>query len=367
MYSKNSNRNLKIAAIVGTRPNFMKLSAICNAISPSDNIQLIIIHTGQHNTDTMSDIFFRELNLPYPDYKINVNNNNSTWQIATNVLNLRLVLYRCRPDYVMVFGDVNSTVSGAIVSAYENIPVIHIESGLRCFRDDMHEELNRVITDRLSSLLFVTEESGMENLRKENINMNKAFLVGNTMVDTLYKYLKRIKEIAENDKHYNDYAMFTLHRHDNIENTVNLKNILNAVKTVSNNIRIVFPIHPHTLDCIKSHNLYGVIDNCNISILEPLGYLEFLSLLCNAKFVLTDSGGVPTESYVLGIPCLTLRNETEQPVLIEHGCNKLVGNTYDGIINGYNDITNKQYTNIPLWDGNTSKRIISIIKEKCMN
>ena len=358
---------MKIISVVGTRPNFIKLAALVREIEKHE-IEHLLIHTGQHYDKDMSQLFFKELELPKPDINLDVGSGTYGEQIGNIIIKLEKVLREENPDLVIVVGDVNSTFAGALIAKQLRIKVAHVEAGLRSFDMSMPEEINRILTDKISDFLFTTEESGNKNLTNEGIDKNKIFFVGNVMIDTLlnHKIKSQQSKILQKLKlNKNNYAVLTLHRPSNVDNKKSLENILSLLDEIQNKIKVVFPIHPRTLKNLKNCNLLKNIKNQeNIILTEPLGYLDFLRLMSNSKFVLTDSGGIQEETTVLGVPCITIRNNTERPITVEQGTNLLVSAdkskilaVCNKIIDGIN-INNK----IPkLWDGKAAERIVNVI------
>jgi len=359
---------MKIVSVAGTRPNFIKLGALVNEIK-KHKLEHILIHTGQHYDGHLSRFFFEDLGLPKPDEHLVIDTNLSgDEQKKFLKAAIKKALERQKPDLVIVVGDVNSTVAAAEAAHGLGIKVAHVEAGLRSFDKTMPEEINRIRTDEISDFLFTTERSGNENLLKEGISKDKIFFVGNVMIDTLLKHKEKALEskiLSKLNIEKNNYCVLTLHRPSNVDNESSLKKILDILIEINQKIKIVFPVHPRTLKNLKHHNLINKIkNNKNLILTEPLGYLDFLNLMSNSKFVLTDSGGMQEETTVLGIPCITLRNNTERPVTVEQGTNLLVSTEKDKIIEASNKIINglKVENKIPkLWDGKAAERIVEIL------
>ncbi len=339
-----------------------------------------IVHTGQHYDEKMSDIFLRELELKKPDFYIGVGSKSHAEQKAEIMVEFEKIVLKEKPDLVLVYGDINSTSAAAIVCSKipgKNglpVPVAHIESGLRSFDKSMPEEINRKITDVLADYLFVTEPGGVRNLKKEGIDEKKIFFVGNTMIDSLKYYFKKIatsgilNELCISKK---QYVLATLHRPSNVDDKENLKKILNIFKSINSinpQIDIVFPVHPRTYKMIGKFNLQNSINEIkNLIITEPLGYIDFLKLTSEAKYVITDSGGIQEETTYLQIPCLTLRENTERPVTVELGTNVICGLDEKLIVKKIKEIESGKFKKgkIPkLWDGYASKRIAKILLKK---
>jgi UDP-N-acetylglucosamine 2-epimerase (non-hydrolysing) len=366
---------MKIISIVGARPNFMKIAPIAEAISEQNRIgrgeiKHVIVHTGQHYDEKMSDLFFTDLGIPKPDVNLGVGSGSQAAQTADIMKRFEPVLHEQKPDYVLVVGDVNSTIACALVAAKVGVKVIHVEAGLRSFDRSMPEEINRVLTDAISDLLFITERSAEENLLREGIPKERIHFVGNVMIDTLLKHRKEAERshiLKTLDLEWNQnrtprpYAVLTLHRPSNVDNPESLKGIFDALQEVSKSIPILFPVHPRTKNRIEE---WGFSLGDRILALEPLGYIDFLYALANAKLVLTDSGGIQEETTVLGVPCLTLRENTERPVTITQGTNRLVGNNPRKIVHeAFNILKNGtgEFRIPELWDGKAAQRIVNIL------
>lgn len=364
---------MKIVSIVGTRPNFMKIAPLVDEIK-KHKINHILIHTGQHYDFWMSKLFFDVLGLQKPDEHlvcptgIGVDEQRSFLKQI-----IKAALERQKPDLVIVVGDVNSTVAGAEAAHDLNIKVAHVEAGLRSFDKTMPEEINRVRTDKISDFLFTTEKSGNKNLLNQGIGKNKIFFVGNVMIDTLLKHREKAKKskiLKKLNIQKKRYCSLTLHRPSNVDNKEAFDNILSILEEVGKKIKIIFPIHPRTKKNLESLGLSKRMSRIdNLILTRPLGYLDFLCLMDNSKFVLTDSGGIQEETTVLGVPCITLRNNTERPVTVEQGTNLLVSTDKKKVVKKcleviYDKINIKN--KIPeLWDGKAAKRIVKILIQKC--
>lgn len=385
---------LKIINVVGTRPNFIKIAPIIDAINrhnrrteKSRRIKSTLVHTGQHYDEKMSELFFIELGIPRPDLDLGVGSGTHAQQTSEIMKRFEPILLKEKPDYILVVGDVNSTIACALTASKLGVKIIHVEAGLRSFDRDMPEEINRVLTDAISDLLFTSEKSAKVHLIREGIPKEKIFFVGNVMIDTLLKQKQKARKSdilsklgllesgAPNQKTPPfPYAVLTLHRPSNVDNKKTLQNIIEAVSVISREAPVIFPIHPRTKNRIDDFGFKKYF-NCNVNSLkekkgifltEPLGYLDFLSLMSNAKLVLTDSGGMQEETTVLGIPCVTLRENTERPVTISEGTNKIAGTSKKMIIKEglYAMNNNSRKRRIPeLWDGKAAERIIEIILE----
>jgi UDP-N-acetylglucosamine 2-epimerase (non-hydrolysing) len=353
-----------ICNIVGARPNFVKMAPVVKAQS-ARGLPQVLIHTGQHYDAKMSEIFFDELGMPRPDVDLGVGSGTHAEQTARVMKALEPALLELKPSLVVVAGDVNSTLAGALVGAKLGIPVAHVEAGLRSFDRTMPEETNRVLTDHIADFLFTSEPSGDENLRREGIAREKIFFVGNCMIDTLDTHLDLA--LSRTPWHRfsleeTSYGVVTLHRPSNVDDPANLEKILHALAELSERLPLIFPVHPRT-----RANLEGVMPPFHrIQIAEPLGYLDFLGLMAKAALVLTDSGGVQEETTALGVPCLTLRENTERPVTVELGTNKLIGTRAEKIVPAAAlvlDAHRHQTMRPPLWDGHAGERIAAVLQE----
>ncbi len=364
---------IKIISVVGARPNFMKVSPIHKAFMQSDQIESLIVHTGQHYDAKMSDIFFNQLELPKPNYFLGVGGGSHTHQTANIMLKFEEILNDEKPDIVLVVGDVNSTMACAIVAVKSGIKTVHVEAGLRSGDKKMPEEINRILTDSICELLFVTEKSGLENLRKEGVSENRIKFVGNVMIDSLIHYRGRSQELSLSDIAHADikekqFVLSTMHRPSNVDNEKGLSNIYEIFSGITKHMPIVFPMHPRTKNNIKKFGFEEKFQNMpGLHILEPLGYLQFVRLMDTAAVVVTDSGGIQEETTYLQVPCITFRDSTERPITVEIGTNILMEQlnpsktlkTFEDIISG-----NSKSSQIPkFWDGKTSERIRDILIE----
>ena len=351
---------LTIAHVVGARPNFMKAAPVFQALSRESSVRQTIIHTGQHYDAAMSDVFFRELGLPQPDVNLQVGSGSHAQQTAEIMARFEPVVLQQHPDCVLVYGDVNSTVAATLVSSKLGIKVAHVEAGLRSFDRTMPEEINRLVTDQLSDLLFTPSEDGDRNLDREGINPEKVYLVGNVMIDTLVRLLPlatRAVPTGFSDR----FALVTLHRPSNVDDLEWLAAMLQSLAALSREIPILFPIHPRTRARIESA---GINVSRGIQLLDPLPYLAFLGLQQNAALVITDSGGIQEETTFLQVPCLTVRENTERPITISLGTNQLVGRDVRALARAAEEILSgntKRGSIPPLWDGHAADRIASIL------
>ena len=365
----------KIISVVGARPNFMKVAPIHREIqkflNENPGFPLIhkICHTGQHYDNNMSNVFFRDLELPEPNFYLGVGSGSHAVQTARIMIEFEKVLISEKPDLVIVVGDVNSTIACSLTAVKLGIKVAHVEAGLRSFDRTMPEEINRILTDAISDYLFVSEKSGVKNLKREGIPDEKIFFVGNVMIDSLIGYLPKIersKILEVFSLRPLQYGVVTLHRPSNVDVEERLKQIVNLLEKISMYARLIFPVHPRTYKNLKRYGLIKFL-NHNIIITEPLGYIDFIALVKNSTFVLTDSGGIQEETTYLGVPCITLRNSTERPVTVEIGTNFLAGEDIDVAFKYIMKILegNSKNGSIPeLWDGKASERIVKILIEK---
>jgi UDP-N-acetylglucosamine 2-epimerase (non-hydrolysing) len=361
-------KKFKIINVVGARPNFMKIAPIMREMEKCDSIDPILLHTGQHYDEKMSKLFFDDLRMPEPDIYLNVGSGSHAQQTAKVMVEFEKVLHEYKPDLVLVVGDVNSTLACSVVSTKMHIPVAHVEAGLRSYDRDMPEEINRIVTDSISDYLFTTCADADENLLKEGVSKDKVFFVGNVMIDTLRSFESQFRDLDFHKDFGESYALLTLHRPSNVDDKENFSRILKALEVIQEKIKIVFPIHPRTRKNIEALGLKNKVDNMNnLNLIDPLGYLEFMSSMANASIVLSDSGGIQEETTVLGIPCLTLRENTERPITITEGTNILVGIDSEKIIDESLKIIEgkEKESRIPdLWDGNAAVRIVRIIKKE---
>lgn len=360
----------RILNVVGARPNFMKIAPIQRAMEKmKDSFEPILVHTGQHYDERMSKLFFDDLELPQPDIYLGVGSGSHAEQTAKIMIEFERVCEQQKPDLVLVVGDVNSTAACSMVASKMWIPIAHVEAGLRSFDRQMPEEINRIITDALSEYLFVTEKSGITNLTNEGIPASKIHFVGNVMIDSLIYFLDKentsriLKDMNLKEK---SYALVTLHRPSNVDEAENFIRIITAFKQIQNDIPIVFPIHPRTQKNIEKFGLQGEISQLkNLKLIPPVGYLDFMQLMVNCRFVMTDSGGIQEETTYLGIPCLTMRETTERPVTAEIGTNEIVGTDTEKITRLAKKIIAGDWKKgqVPeLWDGKAAERIVGIMK-----
>jgi len=360
----------KIHLIVGARPNFMKMAPLYKEFTKfPDEFEIKLIHTGQHYDERMSKFFFDDLQMPKPDEYLEVGSGTHGKQTAKIMERYEEILLKDKPDLVIVAGDVNSTSACAIDAVKLHIPVAHLEAGLRSFARSMPEEINRILTDAISNYLLTPSTDGDENLLAEGVPKEKIFFVGNIMIDSLMQYQDKARnsDILDRIEVKQDYALITLHRPSNVDNEEGLLTILNAFEEISKSINLIFPIHPRTTKQIQTFELEEKVEKMkNLHLIPPVGYYDFLKLQMDAKFILTDSGGIQEESTYFGVPCLTLRPNTERPITITEGTNMLVKLQTDDIINETEKILsgNIKKGKIPkYWDGKTAERIVKIFKD----
>ncbi|MCA1828673.1 MAG: UDP-N-acetylglucosamine 2-epimerase (non-hydrolyzing) [Myxococcales bacterium] len=353
---------MKILHIVGARPNFMKMAPIIAALKQRDGVRQVLVHTGQHYDAKMSDVFFQDLGMPDPDVHLGVGSGSHAQQTAKIMLEIEPVLLGEKPDVVVVAGDVNSTIGVALVAAKLGLRIAHVEAGLRSRDWTMPEEINRVLTDRLSDLLFTPSRDGDENLVREGIEKGRIHFVGNVMIDSLRAALPRARQSRIHERlelSKGGYALATLHRPANVDDPAALERLLSALSEVGQEIPVVFPIHPRTRSRLpEGFNARGV------KLVEPLGYLDFLALTADARLVMTDSGGIQEETTALGVPCLTLRENTERPITVEVGTNQLVGTDPARVIPAAREVLagRGKKGRIPeLWDGHAAERVAEVL------
>lgn len=360
----------KIIVVAGARPNFMKIALLVQQLRAIKSKQTILVHTGQHYDYQMSEVFFQELKIPKPDVFLNVGSGSHAVQTAKIMTEFEGVMLKEKPDLVIVAGDVNSTLACALVATKMNVKVAHIESGLRSLDRGMPEEINRLATDAISDYLFVSEASGLHNLKKEGADPKKVFYVGNVMIDALIANLPTIRKSGILKKlgvKPGSYAALTLHRPSNVDTKQALLEIYDILKNITSQLPLVYPIHPRTKSMIEKHGLKEKFAKlAHLKQVQPLGYIDFIQLVKNAKFMLTDSGGIQEESTYLGVPCLTMRENTERPSTIEEGTNKLMGRNKAHILKAVRQIMAGRWKKgrIPMyWDGKSTARIVKIIKK----
>lgn len=351
---------MHILHVVGARPNFMKAAPVIRAIHARGARQTVV-HTGQHYDVNMSDIFFQELGIPEPDVNLQVGSGSHAQQTADIISRFELVVLELKPDLVLVYGDVNSTVAAALVCAKLLIRVGHIEAGLRSFDRTMPEEVNRVLTDQIADVLFTPSADGNRNLAREGVPEQKIHLVGNVMIDTLVRMLPTAKARVGNDlpEHY---ALVTLHRPSNVDDLIWLGKMLETLEEIGRDVAVLFPVHPRT-----RHRLAGAgvnVSDSNLRLMDPLPYIDFLGLQTRAAVVITDSGGIQEETTYLGVSCLTVRENTERPITVDVGTNILVGRDLGRLRREFEQVVKarpKKGQNPPLWDGHAAERIAAVL------
>jgi UDP-N-acetylglucosamine 2-epimerase (non-hydrolysing) len=363
-------KKLKIINVVGARPNFVKISPIMAQYPMFSRIEAILVHTGQHYDWQMSESFFHQLDIPKPNINLEVGSASHAVQTAEIIKTFEPVVLEHKPDAILVVGDVNSTVACSLVAAKLGVKIIHVEAGLRSFDRTMPEEINRLLTDAVSDMLFCTEQSGVDNLIREGIPQQKIFLVGNVMIDTLIQSKPKADKsdiLRQLNLDGQRYAVLTLHRPSNVDDTTVFGGILDALEVIQKDMPIIFPVHPRTRNNLLSNSLGKRLEAMPaLRLAEPMGYVDFLRLVSSAGIVLTDSGGIQEETTYLKVSCLTLRHNTERPVTAEIGTNRLVGTNPEIIINAYKETLNSgpgRGMVPPLWDGNAAQRIVKIIVE----
>ncbi|NQX87734.1 MAG: UDP-N-acetylglucosamine 2-epimerase (non-hydrolyzing) [Halioglobus sp.] len=363
----------RVLCVVGARPNFMKIAPIIRAFAQCNSgLTARLLHTGQHYDEAMKSAFFEQLNIPTPDIDLGVGSGSHAQQTAEIMKRFEPELDRERPLAVLVVGDVNSTVACALVAVKKHIPVLHVEAGLRSGDRGMPEEINRILTDQLSELLFITEKDARENLLREGIAADKIHFVGNVMIDTLFHSLaqavpasRTLAGLAGFDQQAG-YGLVTLHRPSNVDDPEVLARLLGVLSTISRQTPLVFPMHPRTELRIASAGLEKLLDESSVVTVPPQGYLEMLGLMKDARVVFTDSGGIQEETTALGIPCITLRENTERPITLSEGTNSIVGTDAGMIMSCYNNVlsTGGKSGRVPeLWDGKSAYRIVDAINQ----
>jgi len=372
---------MKILHVVGARPNFMKVAPVVRALGSLAGFRQVIVHTGQHYDANMSEVFFRQLDIPEPDINLDVGSGSHAQQTAQIMSKFEPVVLHKEPDLVLVYGDVNSTVAAALVCSKLYIPLGHVEAGLRSFDRTMPEEINRLLTDQVADLLFTPSVDGNENLAREGVPEEKIHMVGNVMIDTLVHLLPKADDSFLEGLYRNNtgtgcgvegkkgvhsqnrrYIVVTLHRPSNVDDPGMLREIISTLKTISRKLDVIFPIHPRTRERLKILKI--PLEDPSLKLTEPVGYLQFLALQRKAAVIVTDSGGIQEEATFLGIPCLTLRENTERPITITAGTNILVGRDMGKLREEVDRILSgevKKGVIPPLWDGNASVRIARII------
>lgn len=361
----------RLICIVGARPNFMKIAPIMEALkNEAPQIDVKLVHTGQHYDAAMKRQFFEQLGIPEPDIDLGVGSGTHSVQTAEIMKRFEPVMTEFDPDAVLVVGDVNSTIACALVAVKNHVPVIHVESGLRSGDREMPEEINRILTDQISDLLYTTERTAADNLQREGVDANRIHFMGNVMIDTLKKHVEHATPISQTLQSLEKpesvlnssegYALLTMHRPSNVDEQHVLAGLLDTLHQVSQKLPIVFPVHPRTRQRLQEFGLEEKLAAANIHCLEPLGYMEMLGLMANAKMMLTDSGGIQEETTALGVPCITLRENTERPITVDQGTNTIVGTDSAAILREVNTVLEqggKAGRQPELWDGKAAIRI----------
>jgi len=346
----------------------MKMAPLLTAFRrSSEPVECLLVHTGQHYDVSMSDVFFAQLGLPEPDIHLGVGAGSQAMQTGRTMEALESVVSERNPDLVLVVGDVNSTLAAAIVAAKAGLPLAHVEAGLRSFDRRMPEEVNRVLTDSVATYLFVTEEDAVENLHREGVADDRIFMVGNVMIDTLMTLMPQIKAralAAELGLRPGEYGVVTLHRPSNVDDPAKLESWVGALEEISSRVTLVLPAHPRTSGRLIKAGLVDRLKTAGVQVIEPLPYIEFVSLVADSRMVLTDSGGIQEETTVLGVPCLTLRDSTERPVTVTHGTNWLVGADPRAAVAAAASVLAAPRPSRdlpPMWDGRAAERIVEIL------
>lgn len=359
---------LKILNIVGARPNLVKIAPLMREMRKHSSIRPVLVHTGQHYDEKLSEVFFRQMGIPAPDFNLEVGSGSHAWQTAEILKRIEPLLIEQKPGLVLVVGDVNSTIAASLASVKLGIPVAHVEAGLRSFDRTMPEEINRILTDALADHLFVTEEDAIGNLLKEGRPRDRMYLVGNVMIDALRQFLPQARKsnigkelgLLDGDG-FAPFAVLTLHRPSNVDSLPTLEKLLGAIDAVAEELPVIFPVHPRTQDRLREAHAKH---HPRLRLIPPVGYLDFLCLLDSARLVLTDSGGIQEETTALEVPCLTLRENTERPVTVIEGTNQLVGQDPDKIVNAAREIMagKTKRGQVPqLWDGHAAERIVNVL------
>ena len=357
---------MKLLHVVGARPNYMKVASVMRAVARDRRFQQVLVHTGQHYDAAMNDVFFADLGLPAPDHYLGVGSGSQAEQTAKVMLGFEQVLMKERPERVVVVGDVNSTVAATLVAVKEGVPVDHVEAGLRSFDRTMPEEINRIVTDSLSSMLFTHSPEAREHLLREGRPGDGIHYVGNVMVDALDLHLAKARTrraLADEGLTPRAYAVLTLHRPSNVDDRATLQKLLEILGDVTRELPVIFPVHPRTQARLQAAHDDGLKIPERLVLTAPKGYLDFLQLLDSAKLVLTDSGGIQEETTALGVPCLTLRENTERPITCQLGSNVLVGRNREQVRAELERVLDGRFSvgqRPPLWDGRAAERIVGV-------
>ncbi len=368
------SQHAKILCVVGARPNFMKIAPVMAALEASASLAPYLVHTGQHYDAAMKHAFFDQLGIPEPDEDLGVGSGSHAVQTAEIMRRFEPVLDREQPALVLVVGDVNSTIACALVATKKGVPVVHVEAGLRSYDRAMPEEVNRVLTDQISDLLFTTEREAEDNLAREGIDASRVHFTGNVMIDTLHAQLQKKVPAAETFHEVGAeaafqpgaYGLLTLHRPSNVDDPAVLRRLLDTLAAISEELPLVFPIHPRTEGKVREAGLSSLIDGARILTLPPQGYLQLLGLMSEARVVLTDSGGIQEETTALGVPCITLRENTERPITVTQGTNTVVGTDPAKIRATFDEVMSSggKAGRVPeLWDGKAAERIVAVLED----
>ena len=359
----------KIISVVGARPNFMKVAPLHSEFKKhTDVVHHLICHTGQHYDEKMSKVFFEDLGLPKPDFYLGVGSGSHTEQTARTMIEFEKVITKERPDCIIVVGDVNSTIACSLVAVKMGIPVAHVEAGLRSFDRTMPEEINRILTDSIARYLFVTEQSGVDNLQQEGVAHDRVFLVGNVMIDSVARFLPKTEQSTiRQHLHLVDrqYLLATIHRPSNVDTQEGLEKIIRMFESIPGEMPVILPVHPRTRKNAESFGLLSRLTK-RVTVTEPIGYIDFLTLIKHAHLVVTDSGGIQEETTYLGIPCITVRDNTERPSTVEIGTNILAGTDLTNVSEAIHAVLEgkrKKGSIPPLWDGKAAERIVKILIE----
>jgi UDP-N-acetylglucosamine 2-epimerase (non-hydrolysing) len=359
--------SITIVSVVGARPNFMKIAPIVHRLALRPEVRHVLVHTGQHYDQNMSKVFFEDLEIPEPQIHLGVGSGSHAQQTARVMMQFEAVVLREKPDMIVVVGDVNSTMAATLVASKLGVPVAHVEAGLRSFDRTMPEEINRMVTDAIADLLLTPSRDGDENLRREGVDPARIRFVGNVMIDTLLKFLPRARATRAWEAHgvgKGGYALVTLHRPSNVDDAATLGALLRVLERVGQTLPVLFPIHPRTRKMVQEFGIAPAA--AAVRMIDPVGYLEFIALEDAARVVLTDSGGIQEETTVLGVPCLTLRANTERPVTVSAGTNRLVGQDPTAIWNAVQDVLSRPAgpARVPeFWDGQAAERVVQALLE----
>lgn len=362
---------MKIVNVVGARPNLVKIGPLLREMLKHPSIQSLLVHTGQHYDEKLSDVFFRQMEIPRPDVNLEVGSGSHATQTAEILKRIEPVLVEHRPDLLLVVGDVNSTVAASLAAAKLGIPIAHVEAGLRSFDRAMPEEINRILTDAIADYLFVTEEDAVQNLAREGRPRERIHFVGNVMIDALEQFLPLARQskigaelgLADGGK-LRPFGVLTLHRPSNVDSPETLRTLMRAIEQVAVELPVIFPVHPRTRQKLEQ---LGSSNHTPIRMIPPVGYLDFICLLSQARLVLTDSGGIQEETTALGVPCLTLRENTERPITVSEGTNQIVGQDPSRIARAASEILAGKTRSGKLpryWDGKASGRIVRILLDE---